>query len=328
MNFDEFKEEQKQAITERGKNILVSAAAGSGKTSVLVERVKKLIIGDNESVKNMLIVTFTEKAASEMKSRIIEAISKEIKETNDNDKKKRLKRELVLIPSSNISTFHSFAMEVIKRFYYLINIEPNLKVVDDAEERIMLEESLDELIDGYFKENNEVFLDYLDRYTDGKRNDAFRDVIIELYQKIMSLDEPFTFLHSSLKYLDVDENNIGDSLIYRKIKELCINNLNSVIGEYKGRLEKRGIGPKERSLYLEDLSVLELFKNDIISTNFDGIQKSKSFVTYRAKEHCDYEGNDKEILKDIKENKNIEFIKMDISNRDDVYNYLNTKINQ
>ena len=106
---------QLEAIETRDKNILVSAAAGSGKTAVLVERIKQLIIKDKTSLDEFLIVTFTKAAASEMKEKLLKAINKEIKENPENSS--FLRRQLDVITNANISTFHSFALEVIRRYF-------------------------------------------------------------------------------------------------------------------------------------------------------------------------------------------------------------------
>ena len=131
-------DKQEKAITDRGHNLLVAAAAGSGKTAVLVERIKKLILEDKCPIDRMLIVTFTNAAASEMKEKIEKAIRDEIRElsaSGDASKKgdiSLLKRQLDLLPSANISTFHSFSMEVVRRFFFLTGCEPDFRICDEA----------------------------------------------------------------------------------------------------------------------------------------------------------------------------------------------------
>jgi ATP-dependent helicase/nuclease subunit A len=124
--------EQLKAIEIRGKNILVSAAAGSGKTAVLVERIKQLIIRDEVPLDRMLIVTFSNAAALEMREKIVNAISKALDELSENSRSSRkasfLREQLNMIHRVNISTFHAFAIEVIRRYFYLTDIEPNFKI--------------------------------------------------------------------------------------------------------------------------------------------------------------------------------------------------------
>ena len=123
--------EQLQAIETKGKSILVSAAAGSGKTAVLVERIKKLILDDGVSLDEMLVVTFTNAAASEMREKIVASIPEQIHN----------------IHKSHISTFHSFALDVIKRYYHLINIEPGLNICDDAQRIILQQEAIEDIFE-------------------------------------------------------------------------------------------------------------------------------------------------------------------------------------
>ena len=137
--------EQQRAIDERGKNILVAAAAGSGKTAVLVERIKKLIIEDGVSIDRMLIVTFTNAAAAEMKEKIRKALYQEIEENPENSSKMR--EQLALLSRANISTFHAFALEVIRRFFYEANVEPGFSICDDAQRTILKEDALDLLLE-------------------------------------------------------------------------------------------------------------------------------------------------------------------------------------
>lgn len=284
----ELSNEQKIVVDERHKNLLVSAAAGSGKTFVLVERIKRLILNNEASIKNMLIVTFTEAAASEMKERFSKAIRDELKSTNEKEIISRLNHELSLIQSANISTFHSFCMEVIKRFYYLIDIEPRLKVVSDVEENMLLTESLDELIEKYFKENNEEFLSFLDKYTDGKKIDFFKEMILGLYGKIMALSEPFSFLDKVIDNLDFDFNDLYNSDIYKEIEGRVLKGLDKSISTYEDaimKLENMDNKVKQKSLYQSDLNVIKNIRENLIDHNLDAIINfdSKEFPRLTSK---------------------------------------------
>ena len=116
----EWTERQKQAIEERNCNLLVSAAAGSGKTAVLVERIQRLLLDENCSLLGMLIVTFTQAAAAEMKEKIYKSLSRAVRDDSLSSEKKRfLKRELLSIGRANISTFHKFALEIIHNYYLI-----------------------------------------------------------------------------------------------------------------------------------------------------------------------------------------------------------------
>ena len=158
-------DKQFEAISDRGHNLLVAAAAGSGKTAVLVERIKTLILKDGCPIDRMLVVTFTNAAASEMKEKIEKAIREEItglSVSQDADKNRKigiLKRQLDLLPMANISTFHSFSMEVVKRFFFVIGCEPNFKICDEANKVILEDRAMDKLMEKRYEEGGEAFHD-------------------------------------------------------------------------------------------------------------------------------------------------------------------------
>ena len=119
-------EEQLQAINEKGNNILVAAAAGSGKTAVLVERIINKVINENIDIDKILVVTFTSAAASEIRERILDAIYKKLEENPENT---NLQRQINLINKANISTIHSFCLDIIRNNFYELNISNNIKYI-------------------------------------------------------------------------------------------------------------------------------------------------------------------------------------------------------
>lgn len=192
-------EEQKKAIELRNKNILVAAAAGSGKTAVLVERIKKLIIEDGVSIDNMLVVTFTNAAAAEMKEKIRTAINKEI-DANP-EKRDTLRQQLNILYRANISTFHAFALDVIRHFFYIINIEPNFKICDDAQRQIIKGEALDLLLERYFEEGSQEFFDFLRWYSSDRNEEKIKQMIDSSYNILQSFPEPFNWLDEKVENL-------------------------------------------------------------------------------------------------------------------------------
>ena len=191
--------EQKRAIELRDKNILVAAAAGSGKTAVLVERIKRLILEGECDIDQMLVVTFTNAAASEMKAKIEDAIQKAIAD----NKSEFLTRQIDKLPLANISTFHAFCLEVIRRYFYVIDIDPSFKICDNVQQELLKEQALDELLRQYFEESKPEFLEFLSKYS-GERNESrFRGTVRRTYETILSLPEPFEWLESAVSELNV-----------------------------------------------------------------------------------------------------------------------------
>ena len=224
-------DQQRAAIEHRGNNILVSAAAGSGKTAVLVERIKQLIIGDKVSIDRFLIVTFTNAAAAEMKEKLIKAINEEIK-SNPTDSA-FLRRQLDLMSTANISTFHSFALEVMRRYFYLTDLEPDFKIGDEGTIEIIRRDVLDELFEDYFESGNEEFLDFLMRYSSDRNERAIKENILDLYKTLQSIPHPKKWFAESVENLKASKEEFLESDAYRFIYEDLEYSLNQIC-EYYG----------------------------------------------------------------------------------------------
>ena len=209
--------EQARAIELREKNILVAAAAGSGKTAVLVERIKKLILEGECSIDRMLIVTFTNAAAAEMKEKIERAIEKEAEENPG--QVRLLKQQLERLPLANISTFHAFALEVIRRFFYLINVDPNFKICDNVQQELLKEQALDELLKEYFDAESPEFLSFLNKYSGDRNELKFRQTVRKTFEVIQSLPEPFSWLSAAAGNLDSDFETFASGKIPQFIME-------------------------------------------------------------------------------------------------------------
>ena len=154
-------DEQKKVIDLRNRNLLVSAAAGSGKTAVLVERIIQKITAkkDPVDVNRMLVVTFTEAAASEMKERIRLAIEKAMEENPGNS---HLERQNALIHSAAITTIHSFCLSVIRDHFHLLDIDPGFRVAEEGELRLLKQDTLEQLLESYYEKEDQNFYDFVE----------------------------------------------------------------------------------------------------------------------------------------------------------------------
>lgn len=206
--------EQQRAIDERGKNILVAAAAGSGKTAVLVERIKKLIIEDGVPIDRMLIVTFTNAAAAEMKEKIRKALLAEIDEKPEHALKMR--EQLALLPRANISTFHAFALEVIRKFFYEANVEPGFSICDDAQRTILKEDAMDLLMEQWFAKDDEAFYEFLGWYSSDRNQNKIRTMIDQTYNTLMAMPHPWSWLDKKIDELSMtpEEFHNSDGMAY------------------------------------------------------------------------------------------------------------------
>ena len=207
--------EQLEAINEEGKNIIVSAGAGSGKTAVLSERVIKKL--EKTDINKLLILTFTKEAANEMKERIRKKIKKN----------ESLKKQLDLIDSAYITTFDSYALSLVKKYYYLLNISPNIGIIDASIINIKKEEYIDEIFDKLYEEKNILFEKIIKDFCIKDDKDIKR-YIIELNNKLDLKLNKEEYLNNYMKNYFSEETinkNIEKyvNLIKEKIKE--INNL-------------------------------------------------------------------------------------------------------
>ena len=215
----EWNKAQKQAIENRGNNLLVAAAAGSGKTTVLIERIKRLILEDRIPVDRFLIVTFTKAAASEMKEKIVTALTKAIDEAGSREDIVYLKRQLDLVGRASISTFHSFALDVIRRYFYLTDVEPDFRICDEAQSTLLKAQAVDELFSDKFAEKNQDFIDFITCYASDRNERKAKDIILETYRMIQSIAEPFEWLEQMTENLSVSEEEFEESGLFDFVKE-------------------------------------------------------------------------------------------------------------
>lgn len=167
--------EQEKAINTEGK-ILVSAAAGSGKTAVLVERIIRTVIDKKVDIDRILVVTFTKAAASEMKERIVKSINNSLEKSDD----PYLRKQLTLLKKSNISTLHSFCYSLIRSNFYLLGISPNIKIAADEEIKVLKEEAIKEVLENMYKEGAKELDILIPRYADFKDDNNLRDDILDI----------------------------------------------------------------------------------------------------------------------------------------------------
>ncbi|MBE6032471.1 MAG: helicase-exonuclease AddAB subunit AddA [Clostridiales bacterium] len=212
--------EQERAINARGKNLLVSAAAGSGKTSVLVERIKKMVLEDGVPLDQFLVVTFTNAAASEMRGKIINALSQAIEGEGfmgNAERKTFLHRQMDLVQQAQISTFHSFAMSVIRRYFHFVGVEPGFKICDEVQGTLMQEEALKELFAEKFESQDPEFLDFVNIYGASRNERAPEKMVLDTHKFIQSLPEPFVWLEEMGTFSPETAEDLFQSPLWREI---------------------------------------------------------------------------------------------------------------
>ena len=235
--------EQWQAIYEEGKNIIVSAGAGSGKTAVLTERVIRKL-KDGIPINKLLILTFTKAAAGEMKNRIRKKIKKE----------PTLKENLNLLDSSYITTFDSFALSIVKKYHYLLNISSNIDIIDTNIINLEKEKIMDELFLEYYQEKNELFLKMIQTFCI-KDDVELRKYLLNISNKLDLLSNKEEYLHTYLKNYFSDKKMEEDIHTYLKVIE-------EKVEEIKEKVKEISFIDAEFALKLTDnLNLLYEFKN-------------------------------------------------------------------
>lgn len=189
----EFTDKQKEAIATRDKNIIVSAAAGSGKTSVLVTRIIRLVIDDKKDISKFIIVTFTNKASVEMKDRIRAALEEEL--GKDGADYSFIKEQIKNLKYAQVKTLHSFCADMLREnFYYFDNLSPSFKVISDNTSTILMAEAMDDVFSRAYEKMDTNFENFLKNFSENKNDDKAKDIIYKTYDKIMSQVRPIEWL--------------------------------------------------------------------------------------------------------------------------------------
>lgn len=217
-----FTEDQQRAIDTLDKSILVSAAAGSGKTAVLVERIIHIILEGKANVDEMLVVTFTNATAAEMKLKLTRAIRQHMKDVPESAPV--MNRQLNRMYRSYISTFHSFALRVIREFFYKIDREPTFRICDETQSQLLQMEAMDELFEECFENDGYIeggsFRDFLEHYSSDRNETALMNEMMDTYAKLRSLPNYFRWAFEKAEMLRFPESgSMADSPVYQMLLE-------------------------------------------------------------------------------------------------------------
>ena len=309
--------EQEQVIRLRNRNILVSAAAGSGKTAVLVQRILGKVMDPEHPVDidRLLIMTFTRAAAGEMRERIANALEDALSENPENE---HLQRQTTLIHTAQITTIDGFCAYVIRNYFHLIGLDPGYRTGEEGELKLLQEDVMKELLEAYYAKDQEKYKYFIECYATGKSDEGIRDLIYSLYHAAMSNPYPKQWLEecvNSYKYTDIKEIKESEWM------KLLWKNVCSDLEQAKALAEearKLCFSPGGPYLYDDAISSDLLFIRDAqekaAAKDYDGIRDimvKPSFArlsTKKPKEPVDdflkeqvkaLRENEKEILKEL-----------------------------
>ena len=269
MDFN-FTDEQILAIKLNKKNILVSASAGSGKTSVLVERIIKIIndgVNNNIDIDKILAVTFTDAAALEIKKRIAKAFYSKVQNESENN---NIKRQIVLLDNANICTLHAFCMKLLKKYFYLMDIDPNFRVAQQNELELLKYDVLDKILEGEYASGDKIFFETAFAYnTDKIQSDDLKKLILKIYDFSRSIPDADKWLNDCAEKFNFETKNLElkKFFLWPKIF-FCVKDL---ISQARNLIKncilicKKDFGPEKYILALED----DLIFFDDLDNNFE-----------------------------------------------------------
>lgn len=289
-------DDQWKAIQANGNNILVAAAAGSGKTAVLVTRIIEKLVDEtgNLNVDELLIVTFTNASAAEMKYRIGKSLEEALSQNPDSS---HLKKQVALLNYASISTLHSFCLEIIRKHYFEADIDPNFRLIEPIESSMIRDEVLEELLEKeYSIANNEAFFHLVESFT-GDRTDAELHMLIsKLYDFSRANPNPDLWLEQMVNFYDTkDINSITELPYFPIIKEdieLRINQAKSyLLNAIEYASENNGPAPYLETLE-NDLAQINTLSN-ISWTNWQDVKLRVESMDFKRipslKNKSDYE---------------------------------------
>lgn len=220
-------QEQQRVIDTRDCDILVSAAAGSGKTAVLVARILSIITDKEKPVDidRLLVVTFTNAAAGEMRERIREALERRAEEEPDNI---HLQRQLVLVHNAKITTIHSFCLNVLRNHFQIAGIDPAFRIADTGEITLLEQETVHETVAEAYENAGESFHEFVEGFATGKSDQIIENTVLSIYHYALGQPWPKEWLESCCRMyprLDFKSEDVGldDTYLNSEIIGGCEN---------------------------------------------------------------------------------------------------------
>lgn len=287
--------EQLDAIDTQGSNLLVAAAAGAGKTAVLVERIIRKITDSQNPVDidRLLVVTFTNAAATEMKERIGDALSSALEKDPESE---ILQRQLALLNRASITTIHSFCLEVIKNNFHRLEIDPNFRIANQTEALLLKLEALEELFeDKYLEENMDGdFLDLVESYSSNRDDRRLQDMVLDLYDFVQSHPWPQEWLHRHSQDFNISQGtDLADTVWGRELIENLKVEVSGLVQAMEYAIEiiegDPGLHP-----YLDNFKEECFAIQDILNgcdRNWESIHHCISQVEFKRLPRCGKEAN-------------------------------------
>lgn len=248
--------EQEEALSVKGRNLLLSAAAGSGKTAVLTERIARLV-KDPENHINMnelLVLTFTKAAASEMKARISAALADALKEADKADDEAlmgHLEKQIALLGSAQISTLDSYFQSLIHQYFYLLDLDPKMRILSDENEEFLLEdEVLSAVLEDWYEKGDPRFLDTVDLFADRYQDHGLKEMVLRIFHFACSLPFPDDWMARLPSHYRIPEGASMDDLPWdRPVLDKLISLSEKIMDSYRQMFAVMETSPAAQAVY-------------------------------------------------------------------------------
>lgn len=281
-----FTNEQNQALNAKGR-VLVSAAAGSGKTAVLVEKCVNLICDENNpvSVDKILVATFTVAAAAEMKARILKAINERLKKKPQSV---YLRQQKLLLPSAKIGTIDSMCISLAREYFYQLGISPDFKIEDASAENRLKNATIDEVINKHFLNGDEEFLQLFTIFNSKKEEFGLKGFVFKFYDYLVSLPFPQDYCDKVMSiYENFDENSVIFDVAYDYYSDLLINKITIIENGYEALKSDEKLfekyGPNFEEVKFKLNKALEFVNNKDYDSLYDMLQNYSNVRLNQAK---------------------------------------------
>ncbi len=273
--------EQQAAIDSRGQTLLLSAAAGSGKTAVLVERIIQRLLDPAHplDITDLLVVTFTKAAAAEMRERVAAALGQALRSRSDG----LAERQLALMPSASISTLHSFCQDVIRRYFYTIDIDPAFTIAGNEELSLLRKRVLEDVFLSYYDDENKAGFLYplADMFGNDRGDDALMETVSRMYAYSRSMPWPQAWLEQAASAYDIEENaSIDDMKWIQPIKEDIRRMLQGQVRLYRGITKQLQQRPSFASAYETFAIEQDAMEQALQCQTWDALQKAVTAVAF------------------------------------------------
>ncbi len=280
---------------------------GSGKTAVLVERIINKVLNEKINIDEILVVTFTNAAASEMRERVLDAIYKKLEEEPENE---NLQKQITLLNKASICTIDSFCLEVVRNYFYeLENISPNFRIADTSEIELLKQEVIDDIFEEKYEKEDEDFTKLINIYTSYRDDTPLKELVLKIHSYIQSNPFPEKWLNEKIEIFNLEDkleedfsNTIWGKELLKEVKEILIDSITAL-----NRIEKHlSVEPELEKFWQTirtDTEQLETLKEH--TNSWDDaytISKYLEFVTWpRKSSNLEIKEKAKEARDEVKE---------------------------